>query len=101
MSSLSDIEREAREIIERAKREAEEILRKAREEAESWKSAEISAPLTEEEIKEIEEEFRVKLKKAQENFEKNKQALKERYSQYKGEIISKVVELVAGTAQGS
>ena len=101
MSSLSDIEREAKEIVERAKKEAEEILRKAKEEAESLRSAEINASLSEDEIKEIEEEFRVKLEKVQEDFERRKRVIKERYSRYKGEIVSKVVELVAGTAQGS
>ncbi len=101
MSSLSDIEREAKEIVERARREAEEILRKAKEKAESLRSAEIDAPLSEDEIKEIEEEFRVKLEKAQEDFERRKRVIEERYNQYKGEIVSKVVELVAGTTQGS
>ncbi len=101
MSSLSDIEREAREIVERAKKEAEEILRKAKEEAELLRSAEIDAPLSEEEIKEIEEEFRVKLEKAQEDFERRKRVIEERYSRYKGEIVFKAVELVAGTTQGS
>ena len=101
MSSLSDIEREAEEIIKKAKREAEEILRKAREEAESWKNVEISAPLSEEEVRKIEEEFRIKLEKAQENFEKKKQIIEEKYHRHRNEVISKVVELVAGTAQGS
>ncbi|GEM_PF-1891027 len=101
MSSLSDIEKEAREIVERAKKEADEILRKAREEAESLRSAEIDAPLSEDEIREIEGEFRVKLKKAQEDFERRRRVMEERYSRYKNEIVSRIVELVAGTAQGS
>ncbi len=101
MSSLSDIEKEAREIVERARREADEILRKAREEAESLRSAEIDAPLSEDEIREVEEEFRVKLEKAREDFERRKRVMEERYSRYKNEVVSRIVELVAGTAQGS
>ena len=100
MSSLSDIEKEAKEIVERAKKEAEEILRRAKEEAESLRSAEISAPLSDDEIKQIEEEFRMKLEKAQEDFENKKQSIEEKYGQYKEKIVSEIVKLIAGTAQG-
>jgi len=101
LSSLSDIEKEAKEIVERAKKEAEEILRKAKEEAESLRNAEINASLSEEEIKQIEEEFRMKIEKAQRNFEEKRRVIEEKYSQYRGEIVSKIVKLIAGTAQGS
>ncbi|RLG76712.1 MAG: hypothetical protein DRO14_03475 [Thermoprotei archaeon] len=94
--SLSDLEAEARKIIEEAEKKAKEIIEEAIREAKEWKEKKIDSPLSEDEINKVINEFREKIQKAIKVHQRKKKIIEENYSKKKDEIIKEVIKAVTG-----
>ncbi len=92
--SLTEIEEEARRIIEEAEGEAKRILDEARARAEELRKAGIKSPLKDEEIRKIESEFRERIDALKREYEDRRKEIRERYEVLKDEIIKELVRLV-------
>jgi len=94
--SLSEIEEEARRIIEKAEEEARRIIEEARAEAQMWRKKEIKNPLTDEEVSEVVNEFKRRYEALVRDYELKERGMKERYARVKDDIVNEVVRIVAG-----
>jgi len=94
--SLSDLEAEARKIIEEAERKAKEVIEKAMKEARVWRTKKIEKPLNEDEVREVIDEFKDKIQKAVRDYEQRKKLIEKNYGSKKREIVEEVVRAVTG-----
>jgi len=94
--SLSDLEAEARKVIEEAEKRAKEVIEEAMKEARVWRTKKIEKPLNEDEIREVIDEFKDKIQKAVKDCEQRKKLIEKNYGSKKREIVEEIVRAVAG-----
>ncbi len=94
--SLSDIEEEARKIIEEAKRKADEIVKHAEEEAKNLLERDIGSPVPEEEIKRIRSEYEKLLNELISSYNKKKEIIKSNSAKKLKLIAKEISQIVSG-----
>ena len=94
--SLSDIEEEARRIIEEARRKANEIIKQAKEEAKNLLKRDIGNPVPEEEIKKIKSEYEKLLNELTSSYSKKKEIIKSNSAKKLKLIAKEISQIVSG-----
>lgn len=94
--SISEIEEEARKIIEEARKKAEEVLSKARREAAELKSRPLVGLLSPEEKERIIKEFESRIKDIEFRAEERRQAILKSFAEKKKDLVKEIVEVVMG-----
>lgn len=94
--SISEIEEEARKIIEEARKKAEEILSRARREAAELKSRPLVNLLSSEEREKIVKEFELRIKDVESRAEEQRQAILKSFAEKKEDLVREIVEVVMG-----
>lgn len=94
--SISEIEEEARRIVEDAKVKAEEILNKAKKEAEELRSRPLVNLVTPEEKKKLMDEFEARLKDLRSSAEEQRNRIAKAFAERKDSLVKEVVGLVTG-----
>ncbi|MEM4697368.1 MAG: hypothetical protein QW501_03550, partial [Zestosphaera sp.] len=92
--SISEIEEEARKIVEEAGKKAEEILSKARREAAELKSRSLVGLLGPEEKEKIVREFELRIKDIELRAEERRQAILKSFAEKKKDLVKEIVDLV-------
>lgn len=94
--SISEIEEEARKIIEEAKKKAEEILSKAMKEVMELKSMPLVGLLSPEEKERIVKEYESRIKDIESRAEERRQTILKSFTEKKEDLIKEIVEIVTG-----
>ena len=94
--SISDIEAEARRIIDEAKRKADEIIREAKAKAEELDRKDVGKVLTREEVESIINEFKERFNKVMSEYMAHEKKIKENFSKWRDSIIDEFVRRILG-----
>ncbi|MEO3993296.1 MAG: hypothetical protein QN229_03165 [Desulfurococcaceae archaeon TW002] len=94
--SISEIEEEARKIVEEAGKKAEEILSRARKEAAELKSKPLVNLLKPEERERIMREFELRIKEIESRAEERKQSILKSFAEKKKDLVREIVDVVIG-----
>ncbi|MEM0014686.1 MAG: hypothetical protein QXS42_06580 [Zestosphaera sp.] len=94
--SISEIEEEARRIVEEAKVKAEEILSSAKSEAEGLRSRPLVNLVTPEERRRLEEEFEARLRDLRSSAEERRARIVKAFTERRDSLVKEIVEIVTG-----
>lgn len=94
--SISDIEAEARRIIEEAKRKADEIIKEAKVKAEELDKKDLGEVLTKEEVESIINEFKERFNKVMSEYMSREKEIKENFNKWRDSIIDEFVRKILG-----
>lgn len=94
--SISEIEEEARKIVEEAGKRAEEILSRARKEAAELKSKPLANLLGPEERERIIKEFELRIKEIESRAEERRQSILKSFAEKKEDLVKEIVDVVMG-----